>query len=189
MAQYQDTHSLVKKNWRMGVRGTPMYRLTQRLKKVKLDLKSRSKATFGNFKTKLERNTDKLLYVEEKLIQSPNSARLNNWHYRLIKQREKMHIFNQKYWGKMARKEWLVNGDRNSHFFHQTIKTRKTRSRIVKLKDNSGVWVEEPVQIEQMFINDFTARIKSAQVSSTNIDMEMLNLVSAVDNDTLLQSI
>ena len=28
-AQYQDTHSLVKKNWRMGVRGTPMYRITQ----------------------------------------------------------------------------------------------------------------------------------------------------------------
>ena len=59
----------------------------------------------------------------------------------------------------------------------------------MKLKDSSGVWVEEPVQIEQMFINDFTTRFKSAQVSSTNIDMEMLNLVSAVDNDTLLQSI
>jgi len=81
----------------MGVRGTPMYRLTQRLKKVKLDLKSWSKATFGNFKKKLERNADKLLHVEEKLIRSPNSARLNNWHYRLIKQREKMHLFNQKY--------------------------------------------------------------------------------------------
>jgi len=62
----------------MGVQGTPMYRLTQRLKKVKLDLKSYSKATFGNFKNKLERNVDKLLHVEEKLIQSPNSARLNN---------------------------------------------------------------------------------------------------------------
>jgi len=86
----------------------------------------------------------------------------------------------------MSRKEWLVNEDRNSPFFPSDHKTRKTRNRIVKLKDSSGVWVEEPVQVEQMFINDFTTRFKSAQVSSTNIDMEMLNLVSAEDNDTLL---
>ena len=78
----------------MGVRGTHMYRITQRLKKIKLDLKTWSKTTFGNFKNKLERNVDKLVHVEEKLIQSPNSARLNNWHYRLIKQSEKKHLLN-----------------------------------------------------------------------------------------------
>ena len=89
----------------------------------------------------------------------------------------------------MARKEWLVNGDRNSHFFHQSMKTRKTRSRIVKLKDSSGVWVEKPDQIKQLFINDFTTRFKSAPVSPSNIDMKILNVVSTVDNDTLLQSI
>ena len=100
-----------------------------------------------------------------------------------------MHLFNQKYWGKMARKEWLVNGDRNSRFFHQSMKTRKTRSRIVKLKDSSGVWVEDPDQIKQLFITDFTARFKSAPVSPSNIDMEMLNVVSTVDNETLLQSV
>ena len=80
-------------------------------KKIKLDLKSWSKNTLANFKNKLERNADKLLYVETKLVQNPNSARLNNWHLRLIKQREKMHVFNQKYWKKVGRKEWLVHGD------------------------------------------------------------------------------
>jgi len=89
----------------------------------------------------------------------------------------------------MTRKEWLVNGDRNSYFFYQTMKTRKTRSRIVKLKDNSGVWVEEPAQIQQMLINDFATRYKSAHVNSANIEMKMLNIVSAEGNDILLQSI
>ncbi|KAJ8441187.1 hypothetical protein Cgig2_024916 [Carnegiea gigantea] len=42
------------------------------------------KTTYGNFKHKLERNADILFYIEEKLVQSPNSARLNNCHYRLI---------------------------------------------------------------------------------------------------------
>ena len=120
-----------------------MYRVVQKLKKIKLDLKSWSKDTFGNFKSKLERNGKKLLVLETKLVQNPNNARLNNWHYRLIKQREKMHLFNQKYWGRLARKEWLVNGDRHSPFFHQTMKAKKTISKIMKLKDTLGVWVDE----------------------------------------------
>ena len=73
----------------MRVRGTFMYQLAQKLKKIRLDLKSLSKSTFGNFKHKLERNEEKLLHVETKLVQDPNNAQLNNWHYRLIKQRER----------------------------------------------------------------------------------------------------
>jgi len=68
------------------VQGTSMYQLVQKLeKKAKLNLKLWSKRTFGNFKHKLERNTEQLLHVEAKLVHEPNSARLNNWHYRLIK--------------------------------------------------------------------------------------------------------
>jgi len=40
-----------------------------------------------------------------------------------------------------------------------------------------------------MLIRDFANRFKSAQDSSTNIDMEMLNLVSLEDNNSLIQPI
>ena len=103
-----------------------MYCITQKIKKVKFDLKTWSKSTFGNFKHKLERNANKLLEVEQKLVTQPNNARLNNRHYRLIRQREKMHLFNQKYWGRLARKKGLVTGDRNSRYFHQVMKARKS---------------------------------------------------------------
>ena len=62
----------------MSLPGTLMYRITQKLKKVKLDLKMWSKSTFGNFKQKLERNAEKLLHVEQKLVAQPNSVHLNN---------------------------------------------------------------------------------------------------------------
>ena len=70
--------------------------------KNKLYLKTQSKRKFGNFSQKLESNADKLLHNEQKLVSQPNSAHLNYEHYRLIKQHEKMHLFTQKYWGKMA---------------------------------------------------------------------------------------
>ena len=40
-----------------------------------------------------------------------------------------------------------------------------------------------------MFTTNFIARFKSAQASTSNIDMEMLNLVTAEDNQSLLQPI
>ncbi|KAJ8419810.1 LOW QUALITY PROTEIN: hypothetical protein Cgig2_003195 [Carnegiea gigantea] len=137
--------------------------IIQKLKKTKLDLKSCSKRTFGNFKHKLERNTEQLLHVEAKLVHEPNSVRFNNWHYKL---------------GRFTRKDWLVNGDRNSRYFYQSMKARKTRSKITKVKDNLGVWVNESAQAEKMFTTNFTARFKSVQAGTSNIDMEMLNLKS-----------
>ena len=74
---------------------------------------------------------DKINYVEEKLLENPMNIRMNNWLHRLIKQQEKLLMFNQKYWGRLARKEWLIKGDRNSSFFERSAtsveKNRKLR--------------------------------------------------------------
>ena len=63
-AQYQDTHYVVKQNWKAHIPGTSMYWVAQKLKKIKLDLKTWSKHTFGNFRHKLKRNGEKLFQVE-----------------------------------------------------------------------------------------------------------------------------
>jgi len=78
-----------------------------------------------------------------------------------------MHLFNQKYWKKLARKEWLVDGDRHSRYFHQTMKVRKSRSKIIKIKDAFGVWIEEAPRIQQLFVHDFTSRFKSSDTTVT----------------------
>jgi len=164
-----------------------MYRVVQKLKKIKLDLKTWSKRMFGNFRSKLERNGEKLLAVEHKLMLQPHSARLNSWHYRLIKQRKKMHLFNQKYWEKLSRKEWLVNGDRHSRYFRQTMKARKSCGRIFKIKDASGVWIDEAHRIQHLFIHDFTSRFKPSHPNATRFNIDLPSVVSKEDNVLLLQ--
>ena len=39
-AHYQKTHTIVKKNWKIGIRRTSMYRVTQLVKRMQLDRKS-----------------------------------------------------------------------------------------------------------------------------------------------------
>jgi len=51
---YLDTHYVIKQNWKAHISGTSMYRVAQKLKKIKMDIKTWSKRTFGNFRHKLE---------------------------------------------------------------------------------------------------------------------------------------
>ena len=100
-----------------------------------------------------------------------------------------MHLFNQKYWGTLARKEWLVNGDRHSRYFHQTMKARKTRGKIFRIQDASGVWIEEPFFIQQKFIHDFSSRFTSARDPASHPSVGLLKSVTDEDNALLLRPI
>ena len=87
----------------------------------------------------------------------------------------------------MAQKDWLVDGDRHSRYFHRTMKARKSRGKIFKIKDALGVWIEEGHRIQQLFINDFTSRFKSAHDPTSPIDINLPLVASEEDNFLLLQ--
>jgi len=74
-----------------------MFKLTRNLKNIKQAVKGWSKNQFGHYQDKITTNMQKIEYVENKLIDNPDSYRLNSWLQRLLKQREKMMLFNQKY--------------------------------------------------------------------------------------------
>ena len=69
------------------------------------------------------------------------------------------------------------------------MKVRKSRSKIFKIKDASGVWLDEAPQIQQLFVHDFTSRFKSSHTNSTHIEIELPKMVSEEDNDLLLRPI
>jgi len=76
--------------------------------------------SFQIFRNQVEKNTTQLHLVESKLIADPYSHRVNDWYFRLLKQREKLLLFNKRHGGNLARKKWIVDGDRNSRYFHQS---------------------------------------------------------------------
>jgi len=142
--QYKQLDQVViPQYWQTPVQGTRMYKLTQKLKYVKNQVKGWSKQFFGNSGQKLAQNENKLNMIEEKLLEQSDSPRLNAWMNRLIRQREKLLLFNQKYLRKLKRKEWLVNGDRNSKYFQRRANTRGKKKWVVKLKDDCGMWIKK----------------------------------------------
>nr|GMC66645.1 uncharacterized protein LOC109158536 [Ipomoea batatas] len=72
---------------------------------------------------------------------------------------EQQHIF----WRQRAKEYWYKGGDTNSKFFHNSLKARKRRNRIQRLKNEAGCWVEEEAEMEQVMVNYFVNLFKSDQ--------------------------
>jgi len=120
--QYRQLAPIIGRQWQTAFPGTHMFKIAQKLKLTKKHVRAWASQVIGNHDQKLQRNAQKLTLVEDQLVNHPNSIRLNEWMNRLLQQREKLLLFNQKYWGNFRRKEWLVHGDHSSRFFPTTSK-------------------------------------------------------------------
>ncbi|XP_061353715.1 uncharacterized protein LOC133298441 [Gastrolobium bilobum] len=58
-------------------------------------------------------------------------------------------------WFQRSRCEWMVNGDRNTKFYHATIVSRGRRNKILALKDEEDNWIGEPQALKEMVVGFF----------------------------------
>ncbi|RYR49330.1 hypothetical protein Ahy_A07g035788 [Arachis hypogaea] len=51
-------------------------------------------------------------------------------------------------WLQKSRQQWIVDGDRNTHFYHIKIAMRRRKNRIVKLRKGDGTWYEDAKEVK-----------------------------------------
>jgi len=186
--QYSQVNTIVEKQWSTHIQGTRMFKLTHKLTNTKHQLKKWMHNYLGNVQQNLQSNLQKIGLVEEKLLHQPDSLRLNSWLNYLLKQREKLLLFNQKYWGNLRRKEWLTCGDRNSKFFQQRAINKHKQKLVHKLKNDCGSWMDQQSEIAGKFIFDYNQRFKAAHNATrvlTGINMPID--ISQADNLMLVK--
>lgn len=182
----KESHDIVRKQWNTSIRGSRFFRITTKLSRIKNLLKTWAKGKYGNNKTKLHAKEAKIAELESKLIDQPFNPRLNNHLQRMIKQRERLLLFNQKNWGNLARKNWLTQGDRNSRFFHNKMKTRNARNTIYRLKNDLGQWEDDPVQISRSLISSFQHRFTTGISNQRTINLDFINpIISDAQSNAL----
>ena len=76
----------------------------------------------------------------------------------------------------------------NSRYFHQMMKARKSHSTIVKIKDSSSVWIDNAINIPQLFVNDFKLRFKSS-LGPSSMMVDLPKIVSLDDNMNLMKPV
>ena len=72
----------------------------------------------------------------------------------------------EEFWAMKARILWLVEGDKNTSFYHTSALVRRKRNRIICMKDRMGNWLNGEIEIadfiRQGFLDLFTSQVKPA---------------------------
>jgi hypothetical protein len=123
------------------------YILKERLKSLKGVVKEWSRSTYGVDNAKKERLINDIAILD---LKSETTSGLMD---REVEDRKK--LFDE-LWKilksidamtyQRSRSRWLKEGDTNSSYFHNCIKARNWRNRVVALKISKG-WVEGPIQV------------------------------------------
>ena len=81
-------------------------------------------------------------------------------------------------WGQRAKAFWLVDGDKNSRYFHSRATQRHRRNRILGVQDSSSAWNNQPKGIVEAFITFYQQLFESS-----NPNLGLNSMVKAVTDD------
>lgn len=73
----------------------------------------------------------------------------------------------EEFWIMKSRVEMLVNGDRNTSFYHTSIIAQRRRNKIVSLRDGNGYWIGNEIDVAEYIRLGFIALYSMGKVSSS----------------------
>nr|XP_023896924.1 uncharacterized protein LOC112008814 [Quercus suber] len=132
--------NIVSRAWRHSLQ------LGEAIDKFVMDVSIWNKNEFGNVFVKKKRIMARLHGIQKAMALRPSAQLVE---LEKVLQQELDSILNQErdIWALKSRVNWLVNGERNTSFFHVTTLVRRKRNRINAIKNTVGEWVFEEEDI------------------------------------------
>lgn len=169
---HPEFQNIVAQTWRQEVRGSPSFKVVEKLRRLKYRLKSWNWSTFGDLNIRIEQLQTKISDLEtqiqnnwspetdDALVQSNGELRQAlKWDAELRFQK--------------TRARWLQDGDRNTQFFHAVIRERRRRNTIT-LHDADGAVLSDPKTIAQRAANFFGNLFTASNIPCTKICLKII---------------
>lgn len=147
-------NNIVCNAWNSCYYSSPALNVFSKINKVQDELKKWNKETFGQVDLKI-----KLLEAQLRDIQNDISMNLMNPGEQsaplLQREQHVRHELNMWYdrqevhWAQKARQLWMVNGERNTAYFHQIVRKRRIQNSILKLRTEQDRWIDDYEDIER----------------------------------------
>ncbi|XP_060202921.1 uncharacterized protein LOC132631356 [Lycium barbarum] len=178
-------YSVLSIFWDTEVYGNPMWRLQQKLKILSKELSKWSRNSIGDVLENVKKFEKEVSDAETAYLNSDSNTDrtlLNKAKAEYIKWlKMEDSILRQK-----ARIKWAEEGDSNTKYFHSTIKARRRRAQIYKIKDQNGQWVEGNLNISKAAIDHFSDLFSGKpRDRDLNFIRGCDNLISTEDNALL----
>lgn len=135
--------------------------VTKKLNRFKEDLIVWNKSTFENVQLHIASLESKLEDLQKRFVYYSSSAgsrdSLNRQEMEVCIELEKWYESSEElFWAQKSRQMWLLQGDRNTAYFHNVVRKRRAhQNKIRRIKDSSDRWVEDYQCIERIALSYF----------------------------------
>ncbi|XP_026399766.1 uncharacterized protein LOC113295651 [Papaver somniferum] len=141
--------NILSNSWSKRISGSPTFVVVNKLKNVKLDLCKWNINSFGHIKTTIARLNSEL----ERLQALPYSPQVGQYILNYSNQLDYWYEIEHSFYKQKSRISYFTQYDRNTHFFHNTVKLRNMYNIIHTTRDEKGNWIEDKVQVVQLLSN------------------------------------
>lgn len=141
-------HDVVKNVWSSNPTpvGSAGFKLISLIKRTSMALSAWNKRNVGNIMTQIQETEKELELIQEQTNWDHNTHSLTK---EVVTRKRLDFLLNceQIFWAQRAKQMWLLNDDRNTKFFHQVVKNRRNKNKILAIKDDHGNWTNGKLEI------------------------------------------
>ncbi|KAG7557763.1 Zinc knuckle CX2CX4HX4C [Arabidopsis suecica] len=163
-----EVHQLVQKTWNQYCNDLPYQSFADVLKRCRNELSS--------WKTGQAQNSRKKIQQLQLALQKAYESSSPDYHYitNLKVQLQHEYHMEEEYWRTKSRIQWLHSGDKNTRYFHERTKQRRSHNRITSIQDDHGNIKTSDDDIQDIIHDYFERLYTSSGTSSTDSILQHL---------------
>ncbi|XP_056690293.1 uncharacterized protein [Spinacia oleracea] len=142
----------VKQAWNTQIIGTKMFILINKLKRVKQALKELNKVGFIDIHGADLRAYQNMVNAQSAMHNNLTDQGVADAELTAIQEYKEKHKAYLAFLSQKAKLSWLKDGDENTSFFPQSIKTRKMQNQVYSIYDMKGEWKDTADGVSQAFL-------------------------------------
>ncbi|XP_056695032.1 uncharacterized protein [Spinacia oleracea] len=142
---------LIQQNWDKKIHGCHMYKVLQKLKWIKNDLKVLNKAGFSSVEATSIKYHQEFIQAQNALHSDPTNNDLATNEKLAGEKYKKAQANYLSYLSQTAKIQWLALGDENSKLFHMSIKQRRKQNKINFIHNAAGEWIQSYEGVQEAF--------------------------------------
>ena len=168
--------------------GTPMYRLTRKLRSMKNRLKAFNFQVFANVQEKVVEARETLYRAQADLLSNPSDTSLVGIEQECLKNFHDLARAKEGFLKQKSRIQWLKLGVKNSNFLHKVVKARNSKNSIKSIMMENGGRIDDPTSIKHEFVKHFQSVLGSNMQMSATVDYSLDGLVWSSKHLDILNS-
>ena len=127
---------------------------------------------FGHVGKNIERIQGKLQSLEAQVVGLSKQEQISETRMEL----NKLYAMEEDMWHQRSRSNWAKSGDKNKRYFHEKASSRKRKSTITGLMDESNQWQEDPEVVKGIAVRYYQNLFSSNQAA---VHEDLLDAIDA----------